>query len=283
VGPETNNGVSQFACEATGIPGPPFEARWRYGGSFQIGDGVCGGEGTMPNPLTGALSCPPGYAAAPFGRIKNPEGSQCGVTQFVCTITRDTPPQDFSFGGMHQNKDLACTSDPPLPPPSDSGPCAAGFESDDYGRILTPEEPQCGATQTFCSGPANPSSQQFGGIFEVFDLGGGVGNELAGGQLLCPTGYTPILFARVLDPEDGTGASQFYCAAPPGFTQPGMKKFKFGGAFQVDDCGQSHRRNPLTGTVGCPSGYTTSRYGRVKGAELAQCGIEQFFCFRPTL
>jgi hypothetical protein len=117
-------------------------------------------------------------------------------------------------------------------------------------------------------------------MFQVEDGGGGIPNELTG-DFTCPSAeFTPVQFGRVL-PRAGVGANQFVCQGAAGATPVGARAF--GGAFQTGgvDCEAKHTRgrpNPITGTVGCPSGYTPVRYGQAIMPECNQERVDQFFC-----
>jgi hypothetical protein len=136
---------------------------------------------------------------------------------------------------------------------------------------------------------------QFGGAFQVNNSALSLGNELAQdptsvGQLppaSCPAGYDDVPYAQVTDPDVpadfDAGATQHYCKAAAGAAV--ADHWEFGGAYQVPDCSNpgndGAHENPITGTLGCPSGYTASKYGRVKHPELSGgCGSTQYFCYR---
>jgi hypothetical protein len=72
-------GAWQFVCQATASQTTSLTRE--FGGTFQVDD--CG-QRTVANPLTGILDCPSGYQKGQYGRAMSPEGSHCGVTQFVC-------------------------------------------------------------------------------------------------------------------------------------------------------------------------------------------------------
>src|SRR5260370_13615297 len=53
---------------------------------------------------------------------------------------------------------------------------------------------------------------------------------------------------------------------------------KFGGMFQVDDCGRDTIGNAYNnGATSCPSGFFQDRIGRVTAPE-SQCGAWQYLC-----
>ena len=76
--PESSCGATQYACISW--KGGP---QWAHpAGTFELND--CGSN-NVPNAFTGGIYCPSGYYARVYGRVKAPEGSQCGATQYVCT------------------------------------------------------------------------------------------------------------------------------------------------------------------------------------------------------
>lgn len=83
MGPESNCGGWQYICVA-----PPSTSytqtqdRMRWGGQYQVDD--CA-TNSRANPFTGATNCPHNYVPIQYGRVKGPEGRQCGVTQYYCT------------------------------------------------------------------------------------------------------------------------------------------------------------------------------------------------------
>jgi hypothetical protein len=90
----------------------------------------------------------------PYGRIKAPEGGQCGANQYFCGGV-GTPVNPVRFGGMYQVADC----DPPHhnignPMRADGAiSCPSGMAAVQYGRIKDPET-MCGANQFACYGPA---------------------------------------------------------------------------------------------------------------------------------
>jgi hypothetical protein len=56
-------------------------ASWGFGGAYSRDD--CGSTNTFNNPLTGSLSCPPGFTAYQVGRYRGAE-SGCGNNLFIC-------------------------------------------------------------------------------------------------------------------------------------------------------------------------------------------------------
>lgn len=284
--PENSWGANQYACTATQSDNP-LEDRWRFGGSYQIDD--CGQQ-LIRNPLTQDFTCSSGFTAVQYGRSKNPEGSHCGVEQYVCLLTLQlSPPHQFSFGGMFQVDDCGTDSEPnPTVNPGMYGfACISSLwdNAAQFGRVLAPES-HCGATQYLCSSTFVLSGAPlFGGIYQQVDPTVAdpntdtVPNPITGTPQ-CPNEYQPsppTPIGRILTPETNFGATQYLCWAPAG-TNP-VHVYHFGGTYQVDDCGQATLANPITSTVGCPSGYTAGRYGRVKNPELSQCGVNQYLCY----
>jgi hypothetical protein len=56
-------------------------ARTTLGGMFQKPDNC--GE-TIPNPLTGAPTCPEGFAPHRFGQVRSPTSFNCKMSHYVC-------------------------------------------------------------------------------------------------------------------------------------------------------------------------------------------------------
>ncbi len=54
---------------------------------------------------------------------------------------------------------------------------------------------------------------------------------------------------------------------------------RYGGGYQVDDCGRDNVANPLGGGLGCPSGYHQANTGRIKAPE-SYCGANQYICVK---
>jgi len=150
-------------------------------------------------------------------------------------------------------------------------------------RQLDPES-RCGGNDYFCTKDGYPQLGPggTGGMFQLDDclIRKNVGNSANGGNFSCPTwpagssnrNYVATRMARVLNPESGCGAWQYVCTGGTG------RDHYFGGTYQVDDCGQNTKNNPLTSAPNCPTNYVPQRYGRVKGAEGSQCGVTQYWC-----
>eukprot|EP00743_Colponemidia_sp_Colp-15_P010019 GILK01010995.1.p1 GENE.GILK01010995.1~~GILK01010995.1.p1 ORF type:complete len:643 (+),score=91.46 GILK01010995.1:27-1931(+) len=75
-------GVRQMVCHGS----VPPSVLQDYGGMYQLADrGVgCDGVDDRANPMTGGLSCPADFVPVTRGRIKIPEGRQCGGIQVWC-------------------------------------------------------------------------------------------------------------------------------------------------------------------------------------------------------
>ena len=56
--------------------------------------------------------------------------------------------------------------------------------------------------------------------------------------------------------------------------------YRYGGSYQIDDCGTNNIGNPLGSGLGCPSGYTPRNVGRVKCPEGRGCGGTQYICLK---
>jgi len=158
------------------------------------------------------------------------------------------------------------------------------------GRSLMPES-GCGGAQFQCEQQAFSfaNSLKFGGMFQVDDCGtNNIGNTYNNDALSCPRGFFQDRIGRVKAPESNCGATQYLCDARPneaggstisGGVNLGVNTLRWGGQFQRDDCGTNTRVNPLTGSTTCPSiRYVPVQYGRVKGPEGGQCGVNQFVC-----
>jgi hypothetical protein len=148
-------------------------------------------------------------------------------------------------------------------------------------RALMPES-KCGGNQYQCENPgfSFSSSLKFGGLYQVDDCGiNHVGNAMQSGGLGCPYGYWADKVGRVMTPESKCGALQYVCDARPNEStgNPLQDKYRWGGQYQVDDCGGNTRSNPLTGAPNCPTNYYPVAYGRVLGPE-TKCGVNQFVC-----
>ena len=94
--PESGCGANQFLCSARPeeAGGATFENNvnlgvntLRWGGQYQVDD--CGTNTINPG-------CLLGYTAVAYGRVKGPEGGQCGVTQYVCVAVE--PPITVTAG-----------------------------------------------------------------------------------------------------------------------------------------------------------------------------------------
>jgi hypothetical protein len=211
-----------------------------------------------------------GCGAAPISS-DDPAGSESTASESTAT-TQEALSGVWTYEGSFQVDDCGRNNVP-------NGMNGGGFNCADpvqyqSNRQLDPES-RCGGNDYFCAKPGYPKLGPVGvaGFFQQPDLRSRdfVANSVTG-TTKCPTGYRQVQIGRVLTPEDQIGANQFVCVSGWG------SDHYFGGTYQVDDCGQSTRNNPLTGAPTCPGGYTPQKYGRVKGAEGSQCGINQFWC-----
>jgi hypothetical protein len=138
-------GVTQFAC--LGYVDAGFTAAWNWSGNYQVGD--CG-TNTVGNPLLSPpwTMCPDGNPGLAYGRIKAPEGNQCGAIQRLCRagFGAGTP-----LGGFFQISDCDRRLDVGNPVrPDGAAACPPGTTPAVYGRIKEPEGGMCGATQYVC-------------------------------------------------------------------------------------------------------------------------------------
>ena len=190
--------------------------------------------------------------------------------------------QTWSWGGGYQIDDCWRNS-VPNPLNNNQYGCGVGFRPIYVGRQLDPES-GCGGQKWQCVSDGFQTSKSFvyGGMFQIDDCGtNNVVNPEANYTLGCPGGFTRSKFARVKAPESNCGATQYLCSMTPGafsFSDPNFDKRRFGGAYQVDDCGQNNVNNPLTGGTWCPAGYNWKLFGRAKAAEGSQCGMRQIVC-----
>ncbi|MGC4070224.1 MAG: hypothetical protein QM784_37300 [Polyangiaceae bacterium] len=149
-------------------------------------------------------------------------------------------------------------------------------------RSLMPES-KCGGNQYQCviGGFSVSTSLHLGGMFQVDDCGQ---NHVYNGitdTLGCPYGYYADAIGRVLTPESKCGAWQYVCDTRPGETSnnPYYDRVRWGGQFQIDDCGTNSKGNALNANLtSCPYPYTAVRYGRVRAPEGNKCGVNQYVC-----
>jgi len=154
--------------------------------------------------------------------------------------------------------------------------CPAGYTQYKINRQRDPES-GCGGWQYFCGQTQSGFwFSSFEGIYQLHDPGtstaGDVGNSRAGGALGCPSGATAYPMSRVYAPESHAGATQYLCSG-------GINGVAFSGAYEVNDCGQHNRNNPLTGATNCPAGTAPHKYGRAKDPESPGCGFNQYYCY----
>jgi hypothetical protein len=114
--PESGCGANQFLCSARPeeAGGATFENgvnlgvnTLRYAGQYQVDD--CGTN------TIGPVGCARGYTSVAYGRVKGPEGGQCGVTQYVCVaveppITVTAGTYGGNCGAPHANVTQALTN-----------------------------------------------------------------------------------------------------------------------------------------------------------------------------
>jgi len=99
-----------------------------------------------------------------------------------------------------------------------------------------------------------------------------------------PSGYTcpfttPIPEGRAMMPETGCGGWQYLCEQSA-FSF--FNSLKFGGMYQVDDCGANTIGNAYNnGATSCTGGFLPRRIGRVKAPE-SGCGAWQYLCAART-
>lgn len=188
----------------------------------------------------------------------------------------------YVFGGMYQVDDYSTrwNANNVVNPVTNTLGCPSGFTARQFGRVRAPESLN-GATQYFCVAPHNGTTRgwSFTGAYQIDDRGSSgnnVFNLYAGaGGLGCPQGTgSAYKFGRAIGPESGWGVTQYLCS----LSTFSPEKMAFGGMYQVDDCnGRNNVINPMSGTVGCPDGFSAVRMARVKMPE-SQCGGVQYVC-----
>lgn len=186
----------------------------------------------------------------------------------------------YVFGGMYQVDDYPTkyNANNVVNPVTNSLGCPSGFTRFQFGRVRAPETSD-GATQYLCVAPYNGTTQgwSFTGAYQTDDKGSSgnnVFNLYAGGGLGCPSGTgIPYRFGRATGPESGWGVSQYVCS----LSTFSPDKMPIGGMYQVDDCGRNNVSNPMTGTQGCPEGFSAVQMARVKMPE-SKCGGVQYVC-----
>jgi len=186
----------------------------------------------------------------------------------------------YVFGGMYQRDDFPTSSraNNVVNPVTGALSCPSGFTARQFGRIRAPES-QNGASQFFCVAPYDGVRQGFSytGAYQTDDRGTGynnITNQYAGGVLSCPAGTgVPYQFGRAIGPESLWGVSQFHC----GLSTYSPEKMPIGGMYQADDCGRNSIFNPMTGSLGCPEGFTPVQMGRIQTPE-SLCGANQYVC-----
>jgi hypothetical protein len=154
--------------------------------------------------------------------------------------------------------------------------CPVGYSQYQINRQLDPES-GCGGWQFFCSKTQSGFwFSSFEGIYQIHDPGtsgaSDVGNSRAGGALGCPAGATAYPISCVYSPQGHAGSTQYMCSG-------GINGVAFGGAYEVNDCGQHNKPNPFTGAINCPAGTSPHKYGRAKDPESPGCGFNQYYCY----
>jgi hypothetical protein len=155
--PESGRGAVQYECRA---PREAVVTTWTFGGKFQVDD--CGAVDTIPNPFTGAASCPDGYSPFKIGRVMAPEKSgktRCGVNQYVCS-TGERVPGSMNFFGSYQVEDTGTVrygNDF-----SAGATCPQGSTAYEYARDRQPETGN-GQTGKMCLWQYTPGGGSFQG------------------------------------------------------------------------------------------------------------------------
>jgi len=185
--PESGCGANQFVCTATAsLPAPSLSRSFRFAGTYQVDD--CG-TNNIGNPVVaGNLGCPAGATAMAFGRIKAPEGSQCGATQYVCGYPDATPTnRPLPFWGTYEVGD--CGIDSLTNWLTSAMSCPAGTSAFAYGRVQVPEGSQCGGNEYMCIRP--PLSSCSDGVNDGDETGVDCGGScaLACAGTVCTAGW----------------------------------------------------------------------------------------------
>jgi hypothetical protein len=258
-----------FSCDTLG-PDPTYPSKSAFGGIFIQTDG-CSGGGYF-NPYTGHNYCGSGYQAFAVGRSLNPEG-KCGEVTYLC-LSSTTDAQD-SFGGTFQRADLEAENNRNNPM-TDAISCPSGYVEYAYGRVLTAEPHQWGASQFYCFNPQVAlGASELGGFYQAEDfVMNDVVNNYYTQSTSCPSGYRAFPVGRQYAPEDKVGASQFVCLNNVFVLTP---KSSFGGMYsQTDGCSGGYA-NPYTGQQNCPYGFNAYGIGRSLEPE-GKCGQVTYLC-----
>jgi hypothetical protein len=260
------------SCDGAGSD-PPFPSTSTFGGMFTETDGCASG---YFNPLTGSNSCPGGYSAYAISRSLEPEG-KCGQVSYLCLLSTVDPQS--AFGGVYQLADLDPANNrnnPMTGAPS----CPAGYTSIPYGRVLTAEPNQWGASQYYCfNTDVVLGATEIGGFYQTVDLGhtDDVVDNFYTGAAACPAGYVAYMLSRQYAPEARVGASQFICLNNVFVVPP---KSIFGGAFVKPDVCTGSYSDQYTGQQNCPYGFQMYGVGRSLQPE-GRCGQITFLCLWP--
>jgi hypothetical protein len=204
--------------------------------------------------------------ALPVLQQRSPRWTFQGAFQVDDCVRNDLPNPWFSGGSP-----LTC---PGLPT---TGPGE---------RALMPES-GCGGNQYQCNTTTfnQASNMKIGGLFQIDDCGvDNITNLLMGG-FSCPSGFFQAAIGRIVAPDTGCGATQYLCYARPDqrTNNAPYNDVRYGGRYQIDDCGTSTAVNNLTGATSCPAPYVKVPYGRVKAPEGSQCGITQYMCLATEI
>jgi len=144
--PESGCGGHEYFCSGPVIAGdlaPPF------GGMYQVDD--CN-TNSVGNPSNGnLLGCGYGFTPLKIGRVKVPEGNQCGANQYACYGDVFKARSTVGFGGEYQVSDTGRGTT--INQLTGGASCPAGYRPLRYGRVLTNGEdgPKAGANQYYCA------------------------------------------------------------------------------------------------------------------------------------
>jgi hypothetical protein len=141
IAPESKCGANQFVCLMNNVKSDPLQ---NYGGGYQVNDQH---SQNLPNPLTGDVTCPPGYTAVNTGRVTEPELKGSGANQMSCLNVAHVPTYE-STAGFYQVTDTN-SLDRIVNPFTSAPSCPPGYTAVQYGRTLAPEG-KAGAAQYVC-------------------------------------------------------------------------------------------------------------------------------------
>jgi hypothetical protein len=178
-----------------------------FGGASATNNAVCGSGCATTNPITGACSCPSGYASSTFYALNDCNASLPLATHSVCrTATRDT---DDGYAGTYQLYDTVGGSYGCRTPNPYTGTCScpAGTLAINTRVIaLGTTSARIGTVVTWCvKTTARPRS--FGGVYQIDDpVPGNAGcrapNPLTG-ACSCPTGTVAQTYRTIVDGSSG--------------------------------------------------------------------------------